>query len=164
MVGPSRGDWRVWLRAAWTGVQAVVIGVAVTFLFRVVASPLPRAIRTMASAWVGRWVGGVVVPVLLPVLGALLAGYVVVRLHQGERRLALRSYVGFVLLLGLPRAASLVTDALDDTRYLAGLGGHLLNLGLVVGAIALGGWLGGGAVGTPASLRPRDADTGPHPG
>ncbi len=160
----SAGGWRVGLRRVGTGAQAVAIGFAVTFLVRLVTAPVPRAIRVMSPApWIGRWVGGLVMPVLLPVLGSVLAGYVVARLHPQERRLAVGSYLGFVLLLGLPRAVTLVANLQEDNRYVAGLVVHGVNLILVLGAVAVGGRLGSRADRAPSRLWSPAAAAGQNP-
>lgn len=152
----TEGRGRRWLGQVWTGVGAIAVGFTVTFLCRVALSPLSGLLRQAIGGGVGRRLGAVVIPAVLPVVGALVSGAVVARLYRDERRVATGWYLGFVLLLSLPRGAAMLGNAVSDSRYLPALGVYGLNLLLVGGALLAGARLGGGASPRPV-VSVRDA-------
>ena len=100
---------RLWQHArmlirAWIGVRAAVTGVLVTFFFRLATEQLMPALREWTPpGFLGKWFVGAMLPSAIPAAAAVGSGLAVGWLFREHRRLAVGSYLGFVLLLSAPR-------------------------------------------------------------
>jgi hypothetical protein len=125
----------------WIGVRAAVTGVLVTFFIRLATEQLMPALRAWTPpGFLGQWFVGSMLPAAIPAAGAVGSGLAVGWLFREHRRLAVGSYLGFVLLLSAPRGYQLVANALTEGRYVPALLGYVMNLAIVTGAIVVGGF------------------------
>jgi hypothetical protein len=132
------------LRRVLLTARAIATGFLVTLLFRaVVAVPFAAANRRWGSAhWLSRWLFTSVLTVMLPTVAAVLAGWVVARLHRQHQAAMVVSYALFVVAMSMPRFYSVVSNALNDVRFFPYVLNHALNVAVVTGGVLVGGlWL-----------------------
>jgi hypothetical protein len=139
----------------WIGVRAAVTGVLVTFFFRLATEQLMPALRGWTPpGFLGQWFMGSMLQAAIPAAGAVGSGLAVGWLFREHRRLAVGSYLGFVLLLSAPRGYQLVGNALTGGRYVPALLDYVVNLAIVIGGILVSGFaMRGGALSTLRSPR-----------
>jgi hypothetical protein len=125
----------------WIGVRAAVTGVLLTFLFRLTTEQLMPTIRGWTPpGFLGQWFVWSMLPAAIPTASALGSGLAVGWLFRVHRRLAVGSYLAFVLLLSAPRGYQVVANALTADRYVPALFDYVSNLAIVTGAILIGGF------------------------
>ena len=138
-------------------VRAVVTGVTVTLALKYgVGVPLGALLRALAVGHpLARLLMASWVPAATAMIVWMVSGWVVARVNRAHPMAAGVTYVIFIHVWSLPRTWTVVTNALDDPRFVPGLFAHGTELAAATLGVLAGGWLAHpGAPDAPARVTP----------